>query len=779
MDKKSIDIKSLLTGNYIAESIKGTPNVEIEKNEFVKNSQDGSVKKAVGDKHIDGGIKVNLPDGSKVLSSYTKIGAANVKIFEEMFDIKVKASDTFATVLDRYSSKIGVKKLEKEETELLDKLEKNHKSSIDRTTKKINEDFLAQEIAEVNKKKEALNKLKAEAFEAIFKEQEKIPKKGDGTQVLDKNGNPIKQQGGMVDERVMALAKQYNMQPEEVMQILQEGAEKKKQQYGSSYQEGGMPCYECGGTVRQEGGQQISPEQIIQAYAEAVGQDPNQVMQQLQQLPPEQQQAALQQMIATLQGEGQPQMQEGGQMEQMAQAVMQQLQEGASPDEVITQLIQQGVPHEQAMQLVQGIMQQAAPQEGQPQMRYGGMYNELPKHQEGTANVPNLRDPYWNFRTQVQPRTGGDYTYTGSSILNQPILSGVELMQPQREGLGYGKDVQDVEKTITTHPWYFNTEEKKKSFREAIKKGGAQPEVGAFQRGYNEELTRKAKEAGYSDAEIAELIASTGFTGQGVQQFDEKFGAFTSTRPTLDFTKSPITPASPTYTGDMETPLQTRRDVVKNVIYDKGMPYIMPPSAPIAPYLQQVNLSRLEAQKGSVENQLQASENARQAAMAATRGLPPAQAAAVMANYLATSGQQDVQGIAAQEMQDLQNKARIEQYNASQSDKEQILNEQLKKRYEAEAFGTLNRAERDWRQYFNQQDLNRQALSDEIERRNILNAQLENYQLTGTGGFEFVNRSPFQYQLATDPRLKAFYDSMTPEQKLAYEKAYAAKYRQA
>jgi hypothetical protein len=622
-------------------------NVEVESGEHVKNSEDGSIKEVVGKKHIDGGEKINLPDQSKVLSDYTKIGAKNIETFTKMYDIKLKASDTFATVLDKYNKKIGIKEIEEEEKDLLEKFEKNEKSSIDETTKKINENFLTQEISHLNNKKVALNKLKDKAFEEIFIEQEKIPKKGDGSQILDKGGKPID----------------------------------KKQDI---YQEGGQQLQN-----------QIDPQQIAQA-----------------------------------------------------------LQQGVTPDQIIEQLIQSGVGHEEAMTMVQQIAQQL--QQEQPGMQEGGI-NDMPNY---------------SFATQYTPTIPG-FDVKGNSILNQPTLSDVEYMQRYIPGKGYGQKMQDVEKTINTHNWYFDTEEKKKAFREAVlsDKATAQKPVGDFQKAYNEELTQRAKKAGVDSSEISNLINTVGFSGKGVQKLDSKFGAFTSSRPLFDFNRVPL--EAPTEPG--VDPQKVRRDLVKGVIYDEGMPYVMPPSAPLAPYLQQVSLNRLEGQKGSVENQLQASENARQAAYESARGLPPAQAAAVMANYLATSGQQDTQGIAAQEMQDLQNKTRIEQYNAGQGDKESLLNEQLKKQYEKEAFATLNVNEQNWRNYYDANEANRKAISDEIKRRNILNMSLSNYQLNGSGGFDFVNQSPFQRQAVMSPAQLAFYNSLTPEKKLEYEKVYASK----
>lgn len=53
----------------------------------------------------------------------------------------------------------------------------------------------------------------------------------------------------------------------------------------------------------QDGGQQApDPSQIIEAFAQSTGQDPQEIIAQLQQLPPEQQQQAIQEMLQTLQG---------------------------------------------------------------------------------------------------------------------------------------------------------------------------------------------------------------------------------------------------------------------------------------------------------------------------------------------------------------------------------------------------------------------------------------------------------------------------------------------
>ena len=710
----------LLTGNYITEEGQQDPNIEIEEGEHTKNSQTGEVQEAAGKKHSEGGISVNLPDQSKVLSDYTKIGSTNVKAFEDMFDVKLKASDTFATVLDKYNKKIGINKLEEEEKELVTKVEKNSNSPIEKKTKQINEDFLAQELAELSKKKEALNKVKSEAFEAIFKEQEKIPKKGDGTQVLDESGKPMAQEGGVMDENIIALAEQYGTTPEQILQILQENNMK---QEGGEQQAQGQP----------------DPQQIIQAYAQMAGQDPNQVMRQIQQMPPEEQQAALQQMMAALQ-----QGQQSGQEEQA---------EG-----------QMSAPAEEVQE--------------QPQMQDGG-YSGLPIHQEGKytkeEQAARLHDFYVNattagyegaedigsiqkFMAKKHPEAVLDYFTKNGQPLTAKHMDMLKKQAPEVfDNVGLRRDKDSAQ---------YTKEEKDKIFKE----------LGTFSKtaeGNAYGVDNNFLLNGFQDNKWDWRAPMVGiYRAPAIGMNKPGISAPGISAPTMakyfSPQDNPVVEDTPAGVVNPEKP--SSKNPVRDIISTEGLPYVMSPSAAIAPYLQQVNLSRLEGQKGSVENQLAASENARQAAYQATKGLPPAQAAAMMANYLATSGQQDTAGIAQQEQQDLGNKARIEQYNAGQSDKEQILNEQLKKQYEREAFGTLNVNEQNWRNYYDANQANQKALSDKIDRRNIMNLGLTNYQLNGSGGFDFVNNSPFESNVS----------SPTPEEQkitdeaLKKKKAYAS-----
>jgi hypothetical protein len=112
------------------------------------------------------------------------------------------------------------------------------------------------------------------------------------------------------------LLQLQKMQPEEQQQALQQMAQ--------SVQGGGdeeQATMKRGGRVSHQsqngGGAQQQIMQIIQAFAQMQGVDPKEVMQQLQQMPPQKQQQAIQQMVQAVQQGQQQAQQQGPQEEQM------------------------------------------------------------------------------------------------------------------------------------------------------------------------------------------------------------------------------------------------------------------------------------------------------------------------------------------------------------------------------------------------------------------------------------------------------------------------------
>lgn len=169
---------------------------------------------------------------------------------------------------------------------------------------------------------------------------------------------------------------------------------------------GGKVVYAQEGATAQGGEDQVM--QLIQAYAQEAGIDPEDLINQLQQMSPEEQQQAIQNMAQELQGgaEGQEQNQspqeeqaemQGGGQEEMMQQIAQAIQQGTDPQELIGALIQQGASEEEAGQMIQAIAQQM---QGAPQMVKGGMVSPEKAREilhDGTVHGKPLTDKQRKF----------------------------------------------------------------------------------------------------------------------------------------------------------------------------------------------------------------------------------------------------------------------------------------------------------------------------------------------------------------------------------------------
>lgn len=282
----------ILTGKFAIDEKIGTVN--IEDGEYIKDNQSGNIQEAIGENHKNGGINVNAQD-AKVLSNYTKIGAKNAKELKDRYNISIKKTDTFAKVMDKVNKKIGVDEAIEEQAKAIEDLGKNEVVK-DATTKRLNETTLVKEVQEYEQKLESLKGAQNFIFEDIFAMQEAKGKIGNG-QLLDAKGKPMEvnetpkmQQGRHIGE----LANKYGISPQRAEELV-------KMQEGGQIQTAQEEQIEGQASNPQEEQGEPSPEEVIMAFAEATQQDPNVIMQQLQQLSPEEQQQALIQMVQQLQ----------------------------------------------------------------------------------------------------------------------------------------------------------------------------------------------------------------------------------------------------------------------------------------------------------------------------------------------------------------------------------------------------------------------------------------------------------------------------------------------
>ena len=172
----------------------GQGNVNLEGNEFVMRTS-GQVQPVVGDPHIKNGKKADgvdaqLNDGDKVLSNYVKLKPTDIKDVKERYNISVKKGVTFSEVQKELDKKLGIKKLETEKADILERIEKATKIK-DVDSKQLSLEVLTKKTGEVNEKLNTLSGVRADNFEFLFQRQEAIPKKGSGTELYDKNGKEV------------------------------------------------------------------------------------------------------------------------------------------------------------------------------------------------------------------------------------------------------------------------------------------------------------------------------------------------------------------------------------------------------------------------------------------------------------------------------------------------------------------------------------------------------------------------------------------------------------
>ena len=456
-------------------------------------------------------------------------------------------------------------------------------------------------------------------------------------------------------------------------------------------------------------------------------------------------------------GQAPQEQQQASQEEQIMQMVVGALQQGASPEEVVQMLMEQGLTQELAVQAVEGVMQQmqGMPQEEQMTAQQGKLYA-----QGG-----------FTFPTRINKPIEG-YEGSTKNVVDKDQLTDVELIQSYVPNVGYGKQVANVEDTIKVHDWYFDTEEKKNKFREASKKEGKQPEVLDFQKAYNEELRKRGKKAGLSEAEIESMIEQVGFSDKGVQKLDGLFGAFTSTRPLYDFTKKdgevkPVVKDLPTPPQENNTEV-VARDRVKNIVpmFEPYIPLISP-MQPIAK--QNVAFDRLAPIKLTPEPMLAEQERQRQTDIARIEqaGMSPQQQEALLAQGLATSQMSANDAISKVETWNAQNQFQTDQANQQIGAREAIMNAQFNADYQDKVMATLANQEETLRNMYRTQFLQGQADRNYITDLNKINATSEQFAITDRG-VEYLNNKP--YKPAENTELNKYLATLTPEQRIQWGK---------
>jgi len=187
--KNEPSLEKRLTGEVISE-IKSPmiePNAELE-GEEVLQFPDGVMHTVKGNPHSKGGVKMNIPDGTRILSKFLTLSKNNVADAKELYDVALTTKDSFAKAQEKFEKKIGLKRLFDEQEQMIKMLKTElEKKNVPEATFRLNQQYISEKINEIEEMKQSKEGVRADFFDFIFNAQEEskekdkknMPKKGE------------------------------------------------------------------------------------------------------------------------------------------------------------------------------------------------------------------------------------------------------------------------------------------------------------------------------------------------------------------------------------------------------------------------------------------------------------------------------------------------------------------------------------------------------------------------------------------------------------------------
>ena len=207
---------------HIYETMQTNGLVEVERGEYIQ-TPDGSTMEVLGKKHSEGGEILNLPQSTMVVSDYLKIGSKLATYFKKNYDLNVTSKSTFATVLDRYKRKIGLTKVLEEETDILQKITDQEDVEFE-PTRDINLQILSKKAVELQSQKQPLEKRLEEFTRVVFDKQE-LQKGNEVESSYKQEGGDVEninQDGNQIEQLILMFSKITNQDPKQIIEQLQQ-----------------------------------------------------------------------------------------------------------------------------------------------------------------------------------------------------------------------------------------------------------------------------------------------------------------------------------------------------------------------------------------------------------------------------------------------------------------------------------------------------------------------------------------------------------------------------
>ena len=809
----------------------GEGNVNLEGSEFVMRNT-GQIQPVIGDKHIENGKKADgvnaqLEDGDKVLSNYVKLKPADIKDLKERYDISLKKGVTFADAQKKLDQKLGIKKLETEKADILEKLEKATKIK-DLDTKQLSLEVLTKKTGDVNEKLNTLAGIRADNFEFLFQKQEAIPKKGSGVELYDKNGKEVTES----NEEVAQQGMQYNYNKTGDKAIVQQDVDRINKNtsiqftpdFAKSYfstastpiapkqpaDYSQIPVLDItsdGQWSDRKVWRTQRPEWFVGKQEPMEGRDYTVVPykqwgeyqkgQEYQKFSGNNQQLAeLQQggQIETLakkhgismeraqelmsykqQGGEQQEVSEENQMQQVFQMAAQMIQQGEDPNAVIEALISQGIPHEISMQVVEQVMgEMQAPQNEMPQEE---MVEEEVLQQGGEKEYYEEGGEY----TKEDQKAKLDDFYRMSSGLGYEGKKEIGAMQNWMAD-NYPDEVVKYF-TVNGQPLTAkHVDIIKDKYKDTFKDTGIP--ANKKSEDYTEEEKLKLQTALGEKADQKFLLE--GFKDN---KWDWRF-PMVAQKPIASIQGAPqaqiTAPNLPRFYTPQEEALATevtpQAEVKKQAQPASGVRNIMPNFGSYIPLFsamspiakETIEIPRMDAIKTTVEPYLAEQERQRLTDVERIEqaGMSPQQTEALLSQGLYSSQMAANDAISKVEQYNAQNQFQADNYNLGAQAKEDIMNAQFRQNFQDKSMQTLANQEESMRNQYRSNFLQEQANANKVINMNTANALNDQFAITPTGVIPLNNKA---YEIAPDLKAYEAIRNMTTDEYNTYKKMMALK----
>jgi hypothetical protein len=208
--KNEPSVEEKLTGKVITglKDLKEVqPNAELEGKEYMQ-FPDGTTQLVVGNSHKKDGVKMNIPDGTKIVSHALKLSAKEAKDLKEEYGINVSNKDSYSSAITKYTKKIGLDALYDEEKELYELVNKqSEKSDVKESTRLVNEEYMSGKTREIQLAKEDKEVEKAQFFGVVYDLQE--ASKSEGKKKKSEDGEM--KYGGLSKQDFKAVCKKHGI----------------------------------------------------------------------------------------------------------------------------------------------------------------------------------------------------------------------------------------------------------------------------------------------------------------------------------------------------------------------------------------------------------------------------------------------------------------------------------------------------------------------------------------------------------------------------------------